>query len=60
VVSPDTVCRFLAVVSYESRMILTTACSAGLRVYEVVNPHVNDVDPELMVIHVRQAKLNKN
>jgi integrase/recombinase XerD len=61
VLSLDEVRRFLAaIVSYKHRMILTTAYSAGLRVSEVVNLHVADVNSERMVIHVRQGKRNKD
>jgi integrase/recombinase XerD len=61
VLSPDEVSRFFAaVVSYKHRMILMTAYSAGLRVSEVVNLQVQDIDSERMVIHVRQAKRNKD
>jgi site-specific recombinase XerD len=61
VLSLNEVQRFLAaIVSYKHRMILTTAYSAGLRVSEVVNLHVADVDGERMVIHVRQGKRNKD
>lgn len=61
VLSFDEVRRFFAAVdSYKYRMILMTAYSAGLRISEVVNLQVKDIDSERMVIHVRQAKRNKD
>ncbi len=61
VLSLDEVCRFFAeVVSYKHRMILMTAYSAGLRVSEVVNLLIKDIDSERMLIHVRQGKRNKD
>jgi len=48
------------VVSYKHRMILMTAYSAGLRISEVVNLHVKDIDSQRRVIHVRQGKRNKD
>lgn len=47
---------FAAVVCYKYRMGLMTAYSAGLRISEVVNLQVQDIDSERMVIHVRQSK----
>jgi integrase/recombinase XerD len=41
-------------------MILMTAYSAGLRISEVVNLQIKDIDSERMVIHVRQGKRNKD
>jgi integrase/recombinase XerD len=61
VLSLDEVRRFFAeVVSYKHRMILMTAYSAGLRISEVVNLHVKDIDSQRRVIHVRQGKRNKD
>jgi integrase/recombinase XerD len=61
VLSLDEVRRFFAhVISYKHRMILMTAYSAGLRISEVVNLQVKDIDSERMVIHVRQGKRNKD
>jgi site-specific recombinase XerD len=61
VLSFDEVRRFFAAVdSYKYRMILMTAYSAGLRISEVVNLQVKDIDSERMVIRVRQAKRNKD
>jgi integrase/recombinase XerD len=61
VLSLDEVRRFFAaVVSYKHRMILMTAYSAGLRISEVVNLQIKDIDSERMVMHVRQGKRNKD
>jgi site-specific recombinase XerD len=61
VLSPEEVGRFFAnVVSYKHRMVLMTAYSAGLRISEVLNLQINDIDSERMVIHVRQGKRNKD
>ena len=50
VLSLDEVRRFFAeVVSYKHRMLLMTAYSAGLRISEVVNLQVKDIDNERMV-----------
>lgn len=51
---------FAAVVSYKYRMALITAYAAGLRISEVVNLEVKDIDSERMLIHVREAKRNKD
>jgi site-specific recombinase XerD len=61
VLSLEEVRRFFAeVVSYKHRMILMTAYSAGLRISEVVNLQVKDIDGQRRVIHVRQGKRNKD
>ena len=61
VLSLDEVRRFFAaVVSYKYRMILMTAYSAGLRVSEVVNLQVTDIDSQRMVIRVCQGKRKKD
>jgi site-specific recombinase XerD len=61
VLSIDEVRRFFAaVVAYKHRIILMTAYSAGLRISEVINLQVKDLDSERMVIHVRQGKRNKD
>lgn len=61
VLSVDEVSRFFAaVVSYKHRMALMTAYSAGLRISEVVNLQVNDIDRARMVIHVREGKGGKD
>jgi len=61
VLSFDEVCRFFAAIpSFKQRMILMTAYSAGLRISEVVNLQVNDIDSQRMVIRVRKGKRNKD
>ena len=51
---------FAAIVSFKQRMILMTAYSAGLRVSEVVNLKVSDIDSQRMVIRIRKGKRNKD
>jgi site-specific recombinase XerD len=51
---------FAAVISFKHRMILMTAYSAGLRISEVVNLQVSDIDSQRMVIRIRQTKGNKD
>lgn len=61
VLSLDEVRRFFAEVpSYKHRMMLMTAYAAGLRVSEVVDLQVGDIDSERMVIRVRQGKQKKD
>ena len=61
VLSVEEVSRFFAaVVSYKHRMALMTAYSAGLRISEVVNLQVKDIDSARMVIHVREGKGSKD
>jgi integrase/recombinase XerD len=61
VLSFEEVRRFFAAIpSFKYRMILMTAYSAGLRISEVVNLQVSDIDSERMVIHIRHAKRNKD
>jgi integrase/recombinase XerD len=61
VLSFDEVRRFFAAIpSFKYRMILMTAYSAGLRISEVVNLQVSDIDSQRMVIRIRQAKRNKD
>ena len=61
VLSLEEVRRFFGeVVSYKHRMVLMTAYSAGLRIAEVVNLKVSDIDSARMVIHIRQSKRNKD
>jgi site-specific recombinase XerD len=61
VLSFDEVRRFFAAIpSFKQRMILMTAYSAGMRISEVVNLQVSDIDSQRMVIHVRKAKRNKD
>jgi len=51
---------FAAIYSFRYRMILMTAYSAGLRISEVVNLHVSDIDSQRMVLYIRKAKRNKD
>jgi len=51
---------FAALDSFRSRMILMTAYSAGLRISEVVNLNVSDIDNQRMVLHIRKGKRNKD
>ena len=61
VLSFEEVRRFFAAVpSFKYRVILMTAYSAGLRISEVVNLQVGDIDSQRMVIHIRKAKRNKD
>jgi len=61
VLSFEEVRRFFAAISsFKHRMILMTAYSAGLRISEVINLHVRDIDSQRMVIHIRHAKRNKD
>jgi integrase/recombinase XerD len=60
VLSLDEVRRFFAAIrSYKYRMILMTAYSAGLRISEVINLKVADIDTERMVIRVEYGKRRK-
>jgi len=60
VLSPDEVVRFLeAVPSLKSRVALTTAYAAGLRVSEVVAIEVRHIDSDRMVIRIERAKGGK-
>lgn len=61
VLSTEEVGRFFGeVICYKYRMVLMTAYSAGLRISEVTQLHVDDLDSERMVIHIRQGKRNKD
>jgi integrase/recombinase XerD len=61
VLSFEEVRRFFAAIpSFRYRMILMTAYSAGLRISEVVNLQISDIDSQRMVIRIRQAKRNKD
>src|SRR6266700_906371 len=61
VLSADEVVRFLeAVASLRSRAALTTAYAAGLRISEVVQLKVADIDSSRMVIRVEQGKGGKD
>jgi integrase/recombinase XerD len=61
VLGPDEVARFFAAISHvKHRAILMTAYAAGLRISEVVQLRVTDIDSRRMVIHVRQGKGQKD
>jgi site-specific recombinase XerD len=61
VLSADEVVRFLeAVSSLKSRVALTTAYGAGLRVSEVVGIKVQNVDSRRMVIRIEHGKGGKD
>lgn len=61
VLSVDEVRRlFAAIPSFKHRMVLMTAYSAGLRISEVVNLQITDIDTERMVIRVHQGKRKKD
>jgi len=61
VLSPGEVARFFEAVSFpKHRAILMTAYAAGLRVSEVVNLRVDDIDSRRMVLHIRQGKGRKD
>jgi site-specific recombinase XerD len=60
VLSGDEVVRFLeAVSSLKSRVALTTAYGAGLRVSEVVGVKVQNIDSQRMVIRIEHGKGGK-
>lgn len=57
VLSRDEVVGFLeAVPSLKSRVALTTAYAAGLRVSEVVSIEISQIDSDRMVIHIEHGK----
>ena len=61
VLSPDEVVRFFAAIrNVEHRAILMTAYAAGLRLSEVVQLRVADIDSSRTVIRVRQGKGRKD
>ena len=61
VLSPEEVTRFFAaVVRLNHRALLITAYAAGLRVSEVANLRVEDIDSQRMVLLVRQGKGRKD
>jgi len=61
VLSFDEMQRFFAAIpSFKHRMILMTAYSAGLRISEVVNLQLTDIDSQRMVIRVCQGKRKKD
>src|SRR4029077_3162246 len=61
VLSPDEVVRFFAAIrNVKHRAILMTAYAAGLRVSEVTQLQVTDIDSHRMVIRVRNGKGQKD
>lgn len=57
VLSQDEVLRVFSVVEHATyRVALMTAYACGLRVSEVISLRVDDVDGKRMLVHVRQAK----
>jgi integrase/recombinase XerD len=61
VLSPAEVARFFhAIPSLKQRTILMLAYGAGLRVSEVVQLRLSDIDRQRRVIHVRQGKGKKD
>ena len=57
ILSPDEVQRFLSVINNpKHRALFMTAYAAGLRVSELVNLRVEDIDSARMLIRVRQGK----
>jgi integrase len=61
IVSPEEVERLLgALGSLRMQAIIMTAYGTGLRVSEVLNLRVEDIDSRRMVIHVRHGKRNRD
>ena len=61
VLSEAEVCRILAVTkNIKHKTMLSLMYSGGLRVSEVLNLHISDIDSQRMLIHVRNAKGNKD
>jgi site-specific recombinase XerD len=61
VMSFDEVLMLLdAVESYRNRVILTAMYGAGLRITEACSLHVDDIDSDRMLIHVRKGKGRKD
>lgn len=60
VISPEEVLLFLrSVKKLKYRMALTTAYAAGLRISEILQLRVEDIDSARMLIHVRRGKGDK-
>ncbi|MBX2940018.1 MAG: site-specific integrase [Ferruginibacter sp.] len=61
ILSQDELMRIInSIDNLKHRMIIMTCYSAGLRVSEVVNLKVNDIDSQRMTIHIRGAKGKKD
>jgi len=61
VLSPEEVSQLLdAARPGRERVLLQTAYACGLRLMEVLNLHVQDIDSARMLVHVRQGKGNKD
>ena len=61
VFSPDEVVRLIgAARGLKQRVLLMTAYSAGLRVSELVNLKITDIDAQRMTIRVKQGKGRKD
>src|SRR5262249_56614748 len=61
VLSPEEVARLLdAARPGRERVLLKTAYACGLRLMEVLNLQVQDIDSARMLVHVRQGKGNKD
>ena len=61
ILSTDEVLRFLSsITSLKYRAILMTAYAAGLRLSEVINLKVSDIDSGRMVIRIQQGKGRKD
>src|SRR4029453_4834509 len=59
--SPEEVVRLIrAARGLKQRVLLMTAYSAGLRVSELVNLKITDIDPARLMVRVRQGKGGKN
>jgi site-specific recombinase XerC len=61
VLSAEEIERFLdAVTGLRNRVVLATACAAGLRVSEVVRLKVSSIDSKRMLIHIENGKAGKD
>ena len=61
VLSPEEVAQLLdAARPGRERMLLQTAYACGLRLMEVLNLQIQDIDSARMLVHVRQGKGNKD
>ena len=61
VLSPEEVAQLLdAARPGRERMLLKTAYACGLRLMEVLNLEIRDIDSARMLVHVRQGKGNKD